>query len=120
MDALRFALSDKWARVQVSPWGIAGLVGRSNEQVVSARFAGCATRFVHRGPDDEGIYARGSVHSVCGGSVSSIFRVDCQPTHNEDTSVWGRFQRRNPQLPGNRAGGSTIAATRFITTAIRK
>ena len=49
---------------------------------------GCARRIVHRGPDDEGIYARGPV----GLGMRRLSIIDLsgghQPIHNEDQSIW--------------------------------
>jgi len=68
--------------------GIAGLVGRSGE-VIDADFVHrmCQT-IVHRGPDDEGVYARGPV----GLGMRRLSIIDLsggrQPIHNEDESIW--------------------------------
>jgi asparagine synthase (glutamine-hydrolysing) len=68
--------------------GIAGLVGRADEQVQAEQVHHMCETIVHRGPDDEGIYARGPV----GLGMRRLSVIDLsgghQPIHNEDQSVW--------------------------------
>src|SRR6266478_7495109 len=72
--------------------GIAGIIG--TEQNYLARGVDvhqmCQT-IVHRGPDDEGIYARG--RAALGMRRLSIIDLSTghQPVHNEDGSVWVVF-----------------------------
>lgn len=71
--------------------GIAGMVGRQDEQVHSEQVHRMCQTIVHRGPDDEGIYARGPV----GLGMRRLSIIDLsggrQPIHNEDHSVWVVF-----------------------------
>src|SRR6266700_748225 len=71
--------------------GIAGLVGRGDEQVHADQVHHMCQTIVHRGPDDEGIYARGPV----GLGMRRLSIIDLsgghQPIHNEDQSVWVVF-----------------------------
>ena len=71
--------------------GIAGMVGRHDEQVHSEQVHRMCQTIVHRGPDDEGIYARGPV----GLGMRRLSIIDLsggrQPIHNEDESVWVVF-----------------------------
>ena len=71
--------------------GIAGMVGRSDEQVHAEQVHSMCQTIVHRGPDDEGIYARGPV----GLGMRRLSIIDLsggrQPIHNEDHSVWVVF-----------------------------
>ena len=71
--------------------GIAGLVGRSDEQVSAGDVHRMCETIVHRGPDDEGMYARGPV----GLGMRRLSIIDLsggrQPIHNEDASVWVVF-----------------------------
>ncbi len=71
--------------------GIAGMVGRHDEQVHSEQVHRMCQTIVHRGPDDEGIYARGPV----GLGMRRLSIIDLsggrQPIHNEDHSVWVVF-----------------------------
>jgi len=68
--------------------GIAGLIGRSGEQVDAAEVRQMCQTIVHRGPDDEGVYAQGQV----GLGMRRLSIIDLsgghQPIHNEDRSVW--------------------------------
>src|SRR6202165_232672 len=69
--------------------GIAGIVGTTPGAEVSPGMVHqmCQT-IVHRGPDDEGIYARGPV----GLGMRRLSIIDLagghQPIHNEDRSLW--------------------------------
>ena len=71
--------------------GIAGLVGRVDEQISADQVHRMCQTIVHRGPDDEGIYARGSV----GLGMRRLSIIDLsggrQPIHNEDKTVWVVF-----------------------------
>jgi asparagine synthase (glutamine-hydrolysing) len=72
--------------------GIAGIIGTEQNYVAGAPdvHAMCQT-IVHRGPDDEGIYARG--RAALGMRRLSIIDLSTghQPIHNEDGSVWVVF-----------------------------
>jgi asparagine synthase (glutamine-hydrolysing) len=71
--------------------GIAGMMGRQDEQVHAEQVHRMCQTIVHRGPDDEGIYARGPV----GLGMRRLSIIDLsggrQPIHNEDHSVWVVF-----------------------------
>ena len=64
------------------------MIGRPDEQVEAAQVHRMCQTIVHRGPDDEGIYAQGSV----GLGMRRLSIIDLsgghQPIHNEDKSVW--------------------------------
>ena len=71
--------------------GIAGVVGKRGDVIDAAEVHRMCQTIVHRGPDDEGIYARGpaglgmrrlSIIDLAGGK---------QPIHNEDRTVWVVF-----------------------------
>ena len=71
--------------------GIAGVVGKKGDVIDAADVHRMCQTIVHRGPDDEGIYARGpaglgmrrlSIIDLAGGK---------QPIHNEDRTVWVVF-----------------------------
>ena len=68
--------------------GIAGIVGRADEIVEPSVVHRMCETIVHRGPDDEGIYARGAV----GLGMRRLSIIDLaggkQPIHNEDETVW--------------------------------
>ena len=68
--------------------GIAGLVGRHDEVIDAGEVHRMCQSIVHRGPDDEGIYARGPV----GLGMRRLSIIDLsgghQPIHNEDKSIW--------------------------------
>src|ERR1700756_4232658 len=67
------------------------MIGRPDEQVEAAQVHRMCQTIVHRGPDDEGIYARGPV----GLGMRRLSIIDLsggkQPIHNEDKSVWVVF-----------------------------
>jgi asparagine synthase (glutamine-hydrolysing) len=69
--------------------GIAGIVGTSPGPSVSPLLIRqmCQT-MIHRGPDDEGIYTKGSV----GLGIRRLSIIDLggghQPIHNEDKTIW--------------------------------
>jgi asparagine synthase (glutamine-hydrolysing) len=68
--------------------GIAGLVGRRDELVEASDVHRMCQTIVHRGPDDEGIYADGPF----GLGMRRLSIIDLsgghQPIHNEDQSIW--------------------------------
>jgi asparagine synthase (glutamine-hydrolysing) len=68
--------------------GIAGVVGRPGTVVDASDVQRMCRTIVHRGPDDEGILARGAV----GLGMRRLSIIDLaggkQPIHNEDKSVW--------------------------------
>jgi asparagine synthase (glutamine-hydrolysing) len=71
--------------------GIAGIVASSGEEIDAGDVHCMCQTIVHRGPDDEGIYARGPV----GLGMRRLSIIDLsggrQPIHNEDKSVWVVF-----------------------------
>ena len=64
------------------------MVGREGEVVEAAQVHRMCQSIVHRGPDDEGIYAQGPI----GLGMRRLSIIDLsgghQPIHNEDKSVW--------------------------------
>jgi asparagine synthase (glutamine-hydrolysing) len=68
--------------------GIAGIIGREDEGINPADVRRMCQTIVHRGPDDEGIHARGPV----GLGIRRLSIIDLaggrQPIHNEDKTVW--------------------------------
>jgi asparagine synthase (glutamine-hydrolysing) len=69
--------------------GIAGIVGHGSGEVVDAAAIRRMCRTIlHRGPDDEGTYVKGSV----GLGMRRLSIIDLagghQPVHNEDNRVW--------------------------------
>jgi asparagine synthase (glutamine-hydrolysing) len=71
--------------------GIAGIVGRRDEVIDAASVHRMCQTIVHRGPDDEGIYAQGPI----GLGMRRLSIIDLtggkQPIHNEDQTVWVVF-----------------------------
>jgi asparagine synthase (glutamine-hydrolysing) len=71
--------------------GIAGIVGRRGDVIDPADVRQMCQTIVHRGPDDEGIYA----HGPAGLGMRRLSIIDLaggkQPIHNEDRSVWVVF-----------------------------
>jgi asparagine synthase (glutamine-hydrolysing) len=67
------------------------MIGRQNEVVDASDVRRMCQTIVHRGPDDEGIYAQGPV----GLGMRRLSIIDLaggrQPIHNEDQSVWVVF-----------------------------
>lgn len=67
--------------------GIAGIIARSDETVDAADLRKMCATIVHRGPDDEGVYARANA----GLGMRRLSIIDLsgghQPVHNEDKSV---------------------------------
>jgi len=68
--------------------GIAGMIRRPDEVVDADSVHRMCQAIVHRGPDDEGVYARGPV----GLGMRRLSIIDLtggkQPIHNEDESIW--------------------------------
>src|SRR5437868_9362012 len=64
------------------------MVRRGGEQVDASQVRQMCQTIIHRGPDDEGIYARGPV----GLGMRRLSIIDIggghQPIHNEDQSIW--------------------------------
>lgn len=72
--------------------GIAGIVAADREaQIEAVDIQTMCAAIVHRGPDDEGIFARGPV----GLGMRRLSIIDVaggqQPTHNEDRAIWVVF-----------------------------
>ena len=72
--------------------GIAGIINtEANPDVDAGTIHRMCQTIVHRGPDDEGIYAKGGV----GLGMRRLSIIDLsgghQPVHNEDQSVWVVF-----------------------------
>lgn len=67
------------------------MIGRQNEVADATEVRRMCQTIVHRGPDDEGIYAQGPV----GLGMRRLSIIDLaggrQPIHNEDQSVWVVF-----------------------------
>jgi asparagine synthase (glutamine-hydrolysing) len=84
--------------------GIAGMVGRPDEVVEAADVHRMCQTIVHRGPDDEGLYARGAV----GLGMRRLSIIDLsgghQPIHNEDKTVWIVFNGEIYNFPDLRRG----------------
>ena len=68
--------------------GIAGLVRRESEIVERLAVQRMCQTILHRGPDDEGVYAKDNV----GLGIRRLSIIDLsgghQPIHNEDQTVW--------------------------------
>ena len=85
--------------------GIAGIVGSARDYIADAADVHRMCRaIVHRGPDDEGIYARG-----CAGlGMRRLSIIDLstghQPIHNEDRSIWVVFNGEIYNFPELRRG----------------
>jgi len=83
--------------------GIAGIVGRSGEVVEASDVHSMCQAILHRGPDDEGLYVRGSV----GLGMRRLSIIDVaggrQPIHNEDRTVWAVFNGEIYNFPELRA-----------------
>ena len=71
--------------------GIAGIAGVRGDSINAATVHRMCQTIVHRGPDDEGIYAQGAV----GLGMRRLSIIDLsgghQPIHNEDQTVWVVF-----------------------------
>ena len=80
------------------------MVGRPDEQVEAAQVHRMCQSIVHRGPDDEGIYAQGPV----GLGMRRLSIIDLsgghQPIHNEDKSVWIVYNGEIYNFPELRRG----------------
>jgi asparagine synthase (glutamine-hydrolysing) len=80
--------------------GIAGIVGRPGEVANADQIQRMCQTIVHRGPDDEGIYARDNV----GLGMRRLSIIDLaggrQPIHNEDQSIWVVFNGEIYNFPG--------------------
>jgi len=83
--------------------GIAGIIGREGETVAAEQVRRMTDALLHRGPDDEGIYAQGAV----GLGMRRLSIIDLsggrQPIHNEDESVWVVFNGEIYNFPELRA-----------------
>lgn len=71
--------------------GIAGIAGTQGDSIDAATVHRMCQTILHRGPDDEGIYAQGAV----GLGMRRLSIIDLsggrQPIHNEDQTVWVVF-----------------------------
>jgi asparagine synthase (glutamine-hydrolysing) len=71
--------------------GIAGIAGPRGDVVDAASVHRMCQTIVHRGPDDEGVYAQGPI----GLGMRRLSIIDLagghQPIHNEDQTVWVVF-----------------------------
>ena len=71
--------------------GIAGIVGKRGAVIEAAAVRRMCRTIVHRGPDDEGVYAQGPV----GLGMRRLSIIDLaggkQPIHNEDRTIWVVF-----------------------------
>lgn len=71
--------------------GIAGIVGPRGDVIDAGSVRRMCQTIVHRGPDDEGVYAHGPV----GLGMRRLSIIDLsggrQPIHNEDQTVWVVF-----------------------------
>jgi asparagine synthase (glutamine-hydrolysing) len=71
--------------------GIAGIVGPRGDVIDGGSVRRMCQTIVHRGPDDEGVYAQGPV----GLGMRRLSIIDLsggrQPIHNEDQTVWVVF-----------------------------
>ncbi|MBS1850701.1 MAG: asparagine synthase (glutamine-hydrolyzing) [Acidobacteria bacterium] len=71
--------------------GIAGWIGRNDEVADAAGVHRMCQTIVHRGPDDEGLYARGPA----GLGMRRLSIIDLsgghQPIHNEEKNIWVVF-----------------------------
>ncbi|PYX44212.1 MAG: asparagine synthase (glutamine-hydrolyzing) [Acidobacteria bacterium] len=80
------------------------MVGRPDEQVEAAQVHRMCQSIVHRGPDDEGIYAQGPV----GLGMRRLSIIDLsgghQPIHNEDKSIWIVYNGEIYNFPELRRG----------------
>src|SRR5215470_14607597 len=80
------------------------MVGRRDEVVDAADVHRMCQSIVHRGPDDEGIYARGPI----GLGMRRLSIIDLsgghQPIHNEDQSIWLVYNGEIYNFPELRQG----------------
>jgi asparagine synthase (glutamine-hydrolysing) len=83
--------------------GIAGAAGRRGDVIDAAEVHRMCQTIIHRGPDDEGIYARGPI----GLGMRRLSIIDLssghQPIHNEDQTVWLVFNGEIYNFPELRA-----------------
>ncbi len=83
--------------------GIAGIVGQQGDAIDAASVHRMCQTIVHRGPDDEGIYAQGAV----GLGMRRLSIIDLsgghQPIHNEDQTIWIVFNGEIYNFPELRA-----------------
>jgi len=82
--------------------GIAGIVGRQGDVIDAAEVRRMCQTIVHRGPDDEGVYASGPI----GLGMRRLSIIDLaggrQPIHNEDKSLWVVFNGEIYNFPALR------------------
>lgn len=80
------------------------MVGREGEAVEAAQVHRMCQTIVHRGPDDEGVYAEGHV----GLGMRRLSIIDLsgghQPIHNEDKTIWIVFNGEIYNFPELRRG----------------
>jgi asparagine synthase (glutamine-hydrolysing) len=80
------------------------MVGRRDEAIDAADVHRMCQSIVHRGPDDEGIYARGPV----GLGMRRLSIIDLsgghQPIHNEDKNIWLVYNGEIYNFPELRRG----------------
>ncbi len=80
------------------------MVGREGEIVQAAQVHRMCQTIVHRGPDDEGIYAQGRV----GLGMRRLSIIDLsgghQPIHNEDKTIWLVYNGEIYNFPELRRG----------------
>ncbi len=80
------------------------MIGRRDEVVEAAQVHRMCQTIVHRGPDDEGIYAQGPV----GLGMRRLSIIDLsgghQPIHNEDKTVWIVYNGEIYNFPELRRG----------------
>ncbi len=71
--------------------GIAGMMGGREDVIDAASVHRMCQTIVHRGPDDEGVYAQGPI----GLGMRRLSIIDLsgghQPIHNEDQTIWVVF-----------------------------
>lgn len=71
--------------------GIAGIAGSRGDVIDAASVHRMCQTIIHRGPDDEGVYAQGPI----GLGMRRLSIIDLsggrQPIHNEDQTVWVVF-----------------------------
>jgi asparagine synthase (glutamine-hydrolysing) len=85
-------LASNWSVWELSMCGIAGITETDREASVdAATIHRMCESIIHRGPDDEGIFAQGPV----GLGMRRLSIIDLagghQPIHNEDQTVWVVF-----------------------------
>ncbi len=84
--------------------GVAGVVGKQGDVIDASDVHRMCQTIVHRGPDDEGVYACGPV----GLGMRRLSIIDLaggkQPIHNEDHTVWVVFNGEIYNFPELRRG----------------